>query len=197
MHAKIPTLIAKQVSPLSNLLVCVDGSKHSIKAFNYAARLAEKMGSRITLLNVQEQRLHRASPNTARELSELVFSKALDAIEGAEALLNIDKAEIAVGRAYYSMFYVAEALLYNEFGLRLNRHGQVIAAYGKNFAKTKVFDPKYHRWLRDGFDKRISGEYGVDSGIEVVFKKSSSVFDTATTQRGITSCSDKSCSKLV
>ena len=101
-----------------------------------------------------------------KDYSSKLLSKALDAIEGAEALLNIDKAEIAVGRAYYSMFYVAEALLYNEFDLKLNHHGQVIAAYGKNFAKTKVLAPKYHRWLRDGFDKRISGDYGVDTGIE-------------------------------
>ncbi|MBI5951562.1 MAG: HEPN domain-containing protein [Chloroflexi bacterium] len=101
-----------------------------------------------------------------KDYSSKLLSKALDAIEGAEALLNIDKAEIAVGRAYYSMFYVAEALLYNEFDVKLNQHGQVIAAYGKNFAKTKALDPKFHRWLRDGFDKRISGDYGVDTGIE-------------------------------
>ena len=100
-----------------------------------------------------------------REYSSKLLDKALDAIEAAEALLNIDKAEFAAGRAYYAMFYVAEALLYNEFDLKLNQHGQVIAAYGKNFAKTKALDPKYHRWLRDGFDKRISGDYGVDTGI--------------------------------
>lgn len=101
-----------------------------------------------------------------KEYSSKLLNKALDTIEAAEALLNIDKAEISVGRAYYSMFYVAEALLYNEFDLKLNKHGQVIAAYGKNFAKTKALDPKYHRWLRDGFEKRISGDYGVDTGIE-------------------------------
>ena len=101
-----------------------------------------------------------------KDYSAKLLNKALDAIEAAEALLNIDKAEFAAGRAYYSMFYVAEALLYNEFDLKLNQHGQVIAAYGKNFAKTKALDPKYHRWLRDGFDKRISGDYGVDTGIE-------------------------------
>ncbi len=100
-----------------------------------------------------------------KEYSSKLLDKALDAIEAAEALLNIEKAEFAAGRAYYAMFYVAEALLYNEFDLKLNQHGQVIAAYGKNFAKTKVLDPKYHRWLRDGFDKRISGDYGVDTGI--------------------------------
>ena len=64
------------------------------------------------------------------------------------------------------MFYVAEALLYNEFDLKLNQHGQVIAAYGKNFAKTKKLNQKFHRWLRDGFETRITGDYGVDTGIE-------------------------------
>jgi len=101
-----------------------------------------------------------------KEYSSKLFSKALDAIEAAEALLNVDKAEFAAGRAYYAMFYVAEALLYNEFDLKFSQHGQVIAAYGKNFAKTKVLDPKFHRWMRDGFDKRITGDYGVDTGIE-------------------------------
>jgi len=101
-----------------------------------------------------------------KEYSSKLISKALDAIEAAEALLNVDKAEFAAGRAYYAMFYVAEALLYNEFDLKFSQHGQVIAAYGKNFAKTKTLDPKFHRWMRDGFDKRITGDYGVDTGIE-------------------------------
>ena len=101
-----------------------------------------------------------------KEYSTKLLEKARDAIEGAEVLLNVDKAEIAAGRAYYAMFYVAEALLYNGLDLKLNKHGQVIAAYGKHFAKTQELDPKFHRWLRDGFEKRISGDYGVDTGIE-------------------------------
>ena len=101
-----------------------------------------------------------------KEYTHKLLDKALDTIEGAEGLTNMGKAEMAAGRAYYAMFYVAEALLYNEFDLKLNQHGQVIAAYGKNFAKTKALNPKYHRWLRDGFEKRISGDYGVDTGID-------------------------------
>ena len=101
-----------------------------------------------------------------KEYASKLLDKALDAIEAAEGLTNMGKAEFAAGRAYYAMFYVAEALLYNEFDLKLNQHGQVIAAYGKHFAKTKELDPKYHRWLRDGFEKRIFGDYGVDTGID-------------------------------
>ncbi|MDP1713904.1 MAG: HEPN domain-containing protein [Anaerolineales bacterium] len=99
-----------------------------------------------------------------KEHSSKLLDKALDTIEGAEGLLDMDKAEIAAGRAYYAMFYVAEALLY-ERDFQFSQHGQVIAAYGKEFAKTKELDPKFHRWLRAGFDTRISGDYDVDTDI--------------------------------
>ena len=49
-----------------------------------------------------------------KEFSSKLLVKALDSIESAEALLEIDKAEFAAGRAYYAMFYVAEALLYEK-----------------------------------------------------------------------------------
>jgi len=101
-----------------------------------------------------------------REYARKLLDKALDSIEAAEGLTNMGKAEFGAGRAYYAMFYIAEALLFNQFGLKLNQHGQVIAAYGKHFAKTKELDPKYHRWLRDGFEKRISADYRVDTEIE-------------------------------
>jgi uncharacterized protein (UPF0332 family) len=101
-----------------------------------------------------------------KEYARKLLGKAQAAIEAAEGLTNMGKTEFAAGRAYYAMFYTAEALLYDQFDLKFNQHGQVIAAYGKHFAKTKELDPKYHRWLRDGFDKRISGDYGVDTDIE-------------------------------
>lgn len=100
-----------------------------------------------------------------KEYTRKLLDKALDAIEAAEGLMDMGKAEFSAGRAYYAMFYTAEALL-NEKGLEFSQHGQVIGAYGLHFAKTKELDPKYHRWLVDGFDTRISGDYGVDTGID-------------------------------
>lgn len=100
-----------------------------------------------------------------KEYSRKLLDKALDAIEAAEGLMDMGKAEFSAGRAYYAMFYTAEALL-SEKGLEFSQHGQVIGAYGLHFAKTKELDPKYHRWLVDGFDTRISGDYGVDTGID-------------------------------
>lgn len=98
------------------------------------------------------------------EYAQKLLNKAQDAIEAAEGLLEMGKFEFAAGRAYYAMFYVAEALL-SEKGLGFSQHGQVIGAYGLHFAKTRELDPKYHRWLMDGFDIRISGDYEVDTNI--------------------------------
>ncbi len=95
-----------------------------------------------------------------------LLDKARDAIEVAEAVLDMDKADFAAGRAYYAMFYVAEALL-GEKDMEFGQHGQVIGAYGLHFAKTKELDPKFHRWLVDAFDVRVSGDYDVDTGIGI------------------------------
>ena len=92
------------------------------------------------------------------------LEKALRAIHAAESLLGTGEAEFAAGRAYYAMFYVAEALL-NEEGLRFRKHGGVQAAFGQHFAKTGQLDRKFHRWLLDAFDQRIQGDYGVDAAI--------------------------------
>jgi len=89
MHTNRPTLIVKRVTSLTNLLVCVDGSDHSVKALNYAGELAQKMNSKITLLNVQERRLHDVSPTAAEELSNRIISKSLDAL--GKKKLKVDK----------------------------------------------------------------------------------------------------------
>jgi uncharacterized protein (UPF0332 family) len=78
--------------------------------------------------------------------------------------MDMNKMEIAAGRAYSAMFYVAEALLEAK-GLEFGQHGQVIGAYGLHFAKTKELDPKFHRWLADAFDVRVTGDYDVDESI--------------------------------
>ena len=93
-----------------------------------------------------------------------LLNRALDSIEAAEGLMNMNKIEIAAGRAYYAMFYIAEALL-EQKGLEFGQHGQVIGAYGLHFAKTRELDPKYHRWLADAFDIRSTSDYDVDENI--------------------------------
>lgn len=100
-----------------------------------------------------------------KEHTRKLLDKAIDAIEAAGILVDHEKSNVAAGRAYYAMFYIAEALL-NEKGLKFSKHSGVHAAFGEQFAKTKEMDAKFHRWLIDAFDKRLAGDYGVETDIE-------------------------------
>jgi uncharacterized protein len=76
--------------------------------------------------------------------------------------LENDEAAISVGRAYYAMFYVAEALLWEE-GRQSKSHSGIHSLFGEVFAKTRRLDPKYHRWLLAAFNQRAAGDYGFDA----------------------------------
>ncbi len=88
-----------------------------------------------------------------------LLDKADRALTAACHLVESGDLEFAVGRAYYAMFYAAEALL-EEQELCFSKHGAVHGAFGELFAKTGKLDPKLHRWLLDAFDARIVGDYG-------------------------------------
>ena len=45
-----------------------------------------------------------------KDYSRKLLDKAIDTIEAAELLVDAGKSDIAAGRAYYAMFYIAEAL---------------------------------------------------------------------------------------
>ena len=99
-----------------------------------------------------------------KEESGKLLEKAARAIEAAKTLLKTGSTDFAAGRAYYAMFYIAEALLL-EKGLSYSKHSAVHASFGKMYAKDGIVDPKFHRWLLDAFDQRIIGDYGVEAVI--------------------------------
>ena len=65
----------------------------------------------------------------------------------------------AAAQSYYTLFYLTEALLLSK-GLHYSSHSAVIAAFGKEFAKTGLLDPKFHRYLIDAEERREDGHYG-------------------------------------
>ena len=70
------------------------------------------------------------------EILENLLVKARRSFEAAESLLEDDHADFAASRAYYGCFYTAEALLFSK-GLTYSRHSQVVAQFGRHFAKTE------------------------------------------------------------
>ena len=79
------------------------------------------------------------------------LNKAARAIRAAETLLREGDADFAAGRAYYAMFYAAEALLF-ERGLQSRKHGAVHGAFGEHLVRPGTLDARFHRWLLDAFE---------------------------------------------
>jgi uncharacterized protein (UPF0332 family) len=93
-----------------------------------------------------------------------LLKKARDSLRGAKLLAEDGLYDFAASRAYYTMFYVAEALLLGE-GLSFSKHTAVIAAFGRRFARPGVVPAELHRYLIDGQDMRAVGDYGTGPGL--------------------------------
>ena len=93
-----------------------------------------------------------------------LLSKAHDSARTARLLYDAGLYDFAVSRAYYAMFYVAEAFLLG-IGLSFSRHAGVIAAFGERFAKTGIVPVELHRYLIEGQDKRNVGDYQIGPGL--------------------------------
>ena len=93
--------------------------------------------------------------------SELYLEKADRALLAAERLLEHEDWDFAASRIYYAYFYTAQALLLTQ-GLRFTRHGQVIAQFGRYFAKTKLIDPRFHNLLDMAFELRQVADYQIE-----------------------------------
>jgi uncharacterized protein (UPF0332 family) len=83
---------------------------------------------------------------------------AAESVEAAELLFSKGFAGIAASRAYYAMFYVAEAFLL-EKGQEFSKHTGVIGAFGRDLAKQGVVPQRFHRYLIDGQTARLLADY--------------------------------------
>jgi uncharacterized protein (UPF0332 family) len=88
------------------------------------------------------------------------LKKAERAVEVARSLLATGFAAEAAGRAYYAMFYAAQALL-KENRIQRVKHSAVQAAFGQYLVKTGKIDAKFHRMLIDARETRELADYTV------------------------------------
>jgi uncharacterized protein (UPF0332 family) len=92
-----------------------------------------------------------------------LLRKAKRNLKAAQVLMEKRYYDIAVSRAYYAMFYAAQALLLGD-GLSFSKHSAVGAAFGQHFAKTGHVPSELHRYLLDGAESRNEADYD-DEGI--------------------------------
>jgi len=99
-----------------------------------------------------------------------LLAKARRAVENARAQTQRGDHDFAVSRAYYAMFYAAEALLL-EKSLSFSKHSAVIAAFGLHFVKSGIVPPEFQRYLTEGQAARNVSDY--DIGPEVTADEAS------------------------
>lgn len=93
-----------------------------------------------------------------QEEVEALIKKSRRYLKSADLLIRDGDYDSAISRAYYSMFYLAEALLLGE-GLSFSSHKAVIGAFGKYFVKTGKIKKDLHQSLIDVFEKRQFSDY--------------------------------------
>ncbi|WP_335755348.1 HEPN domain-containing protein [Thermococcus profundus] len=91
-----------------------------------------------------------------------IIHKAEESLEAAKALLEKGAYEFAVSRAYYTMFYCAEAILLTK-GISVSKHSAVIALLGKELVKTGEIPYKFFTYLRLAFQLRPVADYSFET----------------------------------
>ena len=91
---------------------------------------------------------------------EAYLVKARHALEVAEKLQLGGDFPDAAGKAYYAMFYAAQALL-KAHGIEVVKHSAVASMLGQHCAKTGRLDAKFHRMFLNARRVRETADYGL------------------------------------
>lgn len=99
-----------------------------------------------------------------KQATKSLLEKAERSLQTAKSLLQSDDMEFVASRAYYAMFYAAEAML-NERDMNFKKHSGVHSAFGKTFVKSGEIDQKYHQWLIEAFGERLISDYAFETQV--------------------------------
>ena len=94
-----------------------------------------------------------------------LIKKSKHAIKVSQELLLQGYPSDSASKAYYSIFYAAQALLKSS-NINVVKHSAVESAIGYHFVKTGKMDQRYHRVLLDARKLREIADY--DTQEEVV-----------------------------
>jgi uncharacterized protein (UPF0332 family) len=95
---------------------------------------------------------------------QALLTKAQRSLNAAKSLARDEDYDFSVSRAYYAMFYVAQALLLSK-QLSFSTHSGVINAFGLQFIKSQEIPTEYHRALITAERIRLQGDYDTEDQI--------------------------------
>ncbi len=89
---------------------------------------------------------------------EEMMAKVRESLGASSHLVAGGYYDFAVARAYYAMFYAAQALLMKQ-GRTFSQHGSLLSAVGQYLVKTGIIPAHLHRNLINAYNARIEGDY--------------------------------------
>ena len=92
---------------------------------------------------------------------EALIAKGRRSLAAARRLADAGDDDFAVSRAYYAMFYLAEALLLS-LNLEFSRHSAVVTAFQQHFVRPGALGREHYDAFRAGFELRQTADYGVE-----------------------------------
>ncbi len=104
------------------------------------------------------------NPND-RQTVATYLQAAHQALAGSQHNLNADFFGIAVNRAYYAVFYAANALLITK-GVSRSKHSGTIGAFRQYFVKPGLIEPEYSDIYGNLMSDRHISDYNMDMVIE-------------------------------
>ena len=108
--------------------------------------------------------LKKASKLVSETIREYLKT-AQDKIGSARILLEHEKFDDAVSRAYYAVFHCVQALLQSE-GLKAESHSGARTLFSLHFIKSGKLDRKLAKYFKELKEERESGDYGILSLID-------------------------------
>lgn len=93
------------------------------------------------------------------------LEKSAERLDATRLLLEHEKFEDSINRAYYSIYYSAKALLLLK-DISPKTHKGLIGKFGKEFIKTGEINPKFSTMLSEAESLRESADYGIMTEIE-------------------------------
>ncbi len=87
-----------------------------------------------------------------QEVADLI-EKSKRSLGAAKELQSRGDYDFAVSRLYYSLFYLAEALLLAK-GLSFSSHSAVLSALYEHFVKPGLLPKEMHQLIHETFDRR-------------------------------------------
>ncbi len=101
--------------------------------------------------------------STHKEIT-LYMENAYESLSAARLNLDNDFYSAAINRAYYAIFYAANAMLATK-KLNRSKHSGVLAAFRQHFVKTKMVPPELSDTYGQVMDNRHVGDYELYTGV--------------------------------